>query len=265
MLGGWPKTRLALGNLDGLPVRRSSVGNLSGLPKMVAYDLMIRRTVGLTAYWPMDDAQGSTVRDLSATGKTLTKTGTVTQQADCLVPRYRTSSWAGGTNYFSAATVVQNVLDNWTLEAWLSCDLPRQSGIVFIGTDSSNGYGMSIGSTYGSSKQPVVLLGGVVWAGFFLPSGAGYELPGLSFTGHMAVVRRSGTLYCYINGIQVGVGVTNTPNAPSGSNIVGRVGGANNMPWVGRLGHVAVYNVALSTSQLLARYRAGMTGWAEGE
>lgn len=265
MLKGFPLARRALGNLDGFPVKQSSVGNLSGLPKMVAYDLMVRRTPGLTAYWPMNDAQGSTVRDLSATGKTLTKTGTVTQQADCLVPRYRTSSWAGGTNYFSAATVVQNVQDNWTLEAWLSCDLPRQSGIVFIGTDSSNGYGMSIGSTYGSSKQPVVLLGGVVWTGFFLPSGAGYELPGSSFIGHMAVVRRLGVLYCYINGRMVATGPTNNPNTPSGSNIVGRMGASNNMPWVGRLGHVAVYNVALSTSQLLARYQAGATGWVEGE
>ena len=205
---------------------------------------------GLVGYWKMDDASGNAV-DSSGGGRNLTYSGSPTYGDTPIVPGYNSTGFSG-SQYATYGGVPTTATDNWTMECWCSMAVPGQMGMMYVGLDSNNGYGMSVGSTYGSSSALVTLFGGVVWGD------PAWAFSGSPFTGHVVVTRRSGSTRCYVNGSHVGTPFSTAPNTPGSTMTIGRVGAANGMNFNGRLAHVAVYNVSLSDAAILAHYNAGI-------
>lgn len=125
MLSGWPKTRRAIGNLDGSPVRQNSNGNLSGWPdtsKRLALAHPLAQ--GLVGWWPLDEGQGIVARDLSI----YRNKGTLTNMADPATP---TSGWGAGASQRELAFDGSNdyasvphssslsVVGDMTMTAWI--------------------------------------------------------------------------------------------------------------------------------------------------
>jgi len=216
----------------------------------MAYADVILAQSGLVAYWKLDDSSGNAV-DSSGGGRNLTYSGSPTYGATPIVPGYNSTEF-GGSQYASYGGVPTTATDNWTLECWCSMAVPGKMGMMYVGVDSSNGYGMNEGSTYGPASDPVALFGGVTWQGW------SWSLPTNPYTGHLVITRRSGSTRLYSNGANVGTPFANTPNAPGSTMTVGRTGAGNGMNFVGRLAHAAVYNVSLSDSDILAHYNAGI-------
>lgn len=71
---------------------------------------------------------------------------------------------------------------------------------------------------------------------------------------HVAFVLDSGTGYMYVNGTQVGSGNLSTVNTPStGANMtIGERVSGGSIPFNGRIDEVRIWNVALSSSELIA-------------
>jgi len=251
MLSGWPKLSRQRGNLDGSPVRLNANGSLSGWPAPSAppYDKVILATAGLVGYWKLDDASGVAV-DSSGGGRHLTYTGTPTYGATGLVRGFKSTQFSG-SQYATYAGVPTTATDNWTIECWCSMAVPGQYGMMYNGLDSNNGYGFSIGSTYGAGSGLVTLLGGVVWGD------PAWSFPTNPYTGHIVITRRAGSIRAYSNGVNVGTPFGTAPNTPGSTMTVGRTGAANGMNFVGRLAHNAIYNVSLTDAQILAHYNAG--------
>lgn len=205
---------------------------------------------GLVGYWKMDDSSGNAV-DSSGGGRNLTYSGSPTYGDTPIIPGYNSTGF-GGSQYATYGGVPTAATDNWTMECWCSMAVPGQMGMMFVGLDSSNGYGICEGSTYGAASDPVAMFGGVIWQGW------SWSFPSNPFTGHIVVTRRSGSTRLYVNGSHVGTPFANTPNAPGSTMTVGRVGSANGMNFTGRIAHVAVYNVSLSDGAITAHYNAGI-------
>ena len=216
----------------------------------MAYHDVIAATSGLVGYWKLDDSSGAAV-DSSGGGRDLTYSGSPSYGAAAIVPGYLSTSF-GGSAYATYGGVPTTATDNWTIECWCSMTHPGQKGMMFVGSDSSNGYGMCVGSVFGSSSGLFSLFGGVVWGD---PS---YNFSGSPFTGHVVITRRSGSTRVYINGSNVGTPFSSTPNAPSSTMTIGRTGAGNGMNFNGRIAHVAVYNASVSDSDILAHYNAGI-------
>lgn len=107
--------------------------------------------VGVLAYWPFDEAAGSSIADTSGNGYTLTVTGTGTI-TNGKVARCRT--WGGGADFANGAgsgAAVTALLGEWTVEFWLPATVasPSLSGVV------------AYSSTGGTSADNALMLVGV--------------------------------------------------------------------------------------------------------
>ncbi len=114
--------------------------------------------------------------------------------------------------------------DNFTLEAWVKpATLPTAIGfelVVANGCESTgvdgNGVALGIGGSSGTAgSELMVLLPGIVWFN------TGISFPTAGQWYHVAVTRRSGTLFAYLDGVQAPNTTTTTPSAiqTSGANI----------------------------------------------
>lgn len=92
MMQGWPSAKRSIGNLSGSPVARDVTGNLSGWPNIARrLERLHPINRGLCGWWPIDEMQGTRIRDLSIYGNH----GTLTNAAD---PATATSGWGAGVS-----------------------------------------------------------------------------------------------------------------------------------------------------------------------
>lgn len=130
----------------------------------------------------------------------------------------------GTTDAVTPAGPAYTQNDNFTLEAWVKpAVLPTATGfelVVANGCESTgvdgNGVALGIGGSSGTAgRDLMVLLPGIVWFN------TGLSLPTAGQWYHVAVTRRSGTLFAYLDGVQAPNTTTTTPSAiqTSGANI----------------------------------------------
>lgn len=117
---------------------------------------------------------------------------------------------ASGENY-SAGPVVTNVIDNWVLEAWANSDTAA-AGVDFVaynGNTSNSGFG--------------IIRNGNEWQGLF----GGVAVLDFDATvtvdewTHLALVRESGLVRLFVNGLQVGGAFASGLNIPNGNFMIG--------------------------------------------
>ena len=263
MLSGWPKLRNANGMLSGYPRLRNSNGMLSGYPRPAgAYADLVLATAGLVGYWKLNEPAGATTaRDSSPNGYHMTHTGAITPgYSPGLIPGFTATAYAGNSGDRTKITKpVTTVVDNWAMEAWITCTLPQsnwagEGGMIMQVGTNGNGYGMGIGAgTFGPGSRLYYLRGGIAW------HDSGYTLPTSGATYHIVVARVGGTTRFYSNGVEVGSSFASAPSTPATQTDIGGYS-ADGQQFRGRIGHAAVYAQGLSAAQILAHYNAGLAG-----
>jgi hypothetical protein len=132
---------------------------------------------------------------------------------------------------------------------------------MFMENGANNGLAFGIGQTTDTLDTPGssfnVLFGGVAW---FQP---GYTFT-VSRTVLAGVVRRAGTLYCYVDGQQVGSTTGSGPGTPTTRTSLGRRSGAggDQRYFAGRLDSAWVYNRALAADEVWRHYEDWRLGYA---
>jgi hypothetical protein len=163
-------------------------------------------------------------------------------------------SFNGTTAYVNLSNRSTSVVDNFTIIAWIKPNLPQTTGFVYYNGNDSGGWGMAVGNTSdGSGSKLVGLYGTIAWI-----------QPDVNLTNgvwqHVAMVRRSGTVYFYLNGVET-ASVTNTPNTPTSgrATIGGQLDTSNNPQryYNGILDEVKVYNRAYSGAEIVSDYNGG--------
>lgn len=155
---------------------------------------------------------------------------------------------------------ITSATDDWGITAWIKPTLPQSTGTIFYNGDDAGGYGLLAGNTSdGSGSKLVGLYGGVAWID-----------PTVTLTNgtwqHVAMVRRSGTVYFYVGGVETS-SVSSNPNAPtSGKGSIGcEINGASQQRFFdGLIDDVRFYTTAPSGANIatLAAGGAFTTGLA---
>lgn len=158
----------------------------------------------------------------------------------------------GGAGYVALSNNPNTATNNFSVLAWIKPVLPQQTGAIFYNGNDSSGYGLFAGDAFdGTNSKLVALFGNVTWAD-----------PGVTLTNgvwqHVGMVRRSGTLYFYLNGVET-ASVTNTPNTPAAgiATIGAQMNGTAQRFYKGIADEVKPYNIALSATDVIADYASG--------
>jgi hypothetical protein len=146
--------------------------------------------------------------DSSSYNRTLTINGEVTANGS---PKYGNYSlnFDGNGDYLTLSSSNELVLEtsDFTIEAWIYPRSWNNSNALIIGSNTNNSVQISRYGT--SSTQFGLALSGVSW----LISDA--NLPAINVWTHIAIIRASGVIKIYINGVQSGSSYTGTANFSS--------------------------------------------------
>lgn len=190
----------------------------------------------------VDGLQNDTFLDSSSNSFTITKNGTPTQGS--FTPYFGGSVYFNGTNYLQTATPVLNTTGDFTIEVWLrwsgTVGSPNNNGAIFtqytqsdanrggLLVDSNGTVGFGIGTTGISTNTTLPV---DRWA-------------------HVAVVRTTGVVRIYLNGVEEGTPWSWSGNIYQDYAAIGRdprsVGGSSG--YFGYMSDLRVVNSALYTS-----------------
>jgi hypothetical protein len=155
----------------------------------------------------------------------------------------------GVNDFISTANLATNQTDNWTMLAWVkpSSISQFQGSILLNGFDNglagSNGFSMVMSDNAGSNGN--LLMG--YFGGIAIHSSGGvFGTNNIWY--HVAMLRQSGTVKYYINGVQTGNTYIGGINIPSGSVLIGAQNG--HRFWSGAIDEVKIYNTALTALQV---------------
>jgi hypothetical protein len=249
---------LALDSVVGGAMSRASrllllFGDGGGISPQQAY---INKVVALSpiAYWPLDDASGSTARDASGNGRTGTYSN-VTLGATGPVSGGAAASFNGSTsfvNVYSASLAAAFNGAEVTLMGWAQATNWVAGVTLFkFGVNGNNDVYIQKNNT--SDR----------FEGFYV---AGATTDATSETGgqtstawrHAAITvsKAADQMRLYVNGVQVGT-TQSTLGTWAGTLantrcVIGAADTALSNPWLGNLAHVAVFTRALSAADVLS-------------
>ena len=165
----------------------------------------------------------------------------------------------GSTDKVAAPGLAFSSTDNFTLEAYVRPAALPTAGfetIINNGFDNGttgNGLALGIGGPGGAGgSKLIVLLSGLQ---FF---DTGFTLPAAGQWYHVAVTRRSGTTFAYVDGVQAPNTTTATPLAPSGQFTVGAQNGIRFLN--GQVDEARAWDVGRTQLQLQATMNAELAG-----
>lgn len=152
-----------------------------------------------------------------------------------------------GVDDYISGSVPMTQTDNWTMSAWIyPSTLPQLGMVVSNGNDDNivgDGYAFGIGNGSGSSGSK---LQGVNSGVAFIDSG--YTFPAANAWYHVAMVRSSGTIKFYVNGIQTASTSASVPTTPT----VFRIGSQTGIRYFnGRIDDVRIYNYVRSQNNII--------------
>ena len=169
----------------------------------------------------------------------------------------------GSTDAVVSSTPAFSGTDNFTMEAWVNpAALPTSIFQTIVGNgfdngSSGNGLALGIGGTGGSGgSKLMVLFSGLQ---FF---DTGLTFPSANQWYHVAVTRRSGTTFAYLDGVQAPNTSTATPNAPSSQFSVGSQNGIRFLN--GLVDEARAWNVGRTQAEIQATKDAPLTGSETG-
>ncbi|HTQ50900.1 MAG TPA: LamG domain-containing protein [Candidatus Acidoferrales bacterium] len=203
-------------------------------------------TNGLVAYYPFN----GDANDASGNGDNGTVNGAIlTMDRNGITNS--AYNFNGTNNYISFPTVPTAQVDNWTISAWLKPGSTNQIGIAIgMGFDNgSTGNGYSLGIA-----EPVAMTPGNQM--FSLFGGLGQVPGGYHFTDtnqwyQAVMLRSSGVLKFYLNGVQTPNTSTSTPLTPAAFRIGSNIGLRF---FNGVIDDVRIYNRALSSNEVASLY-----------
>jgi len=165
----------------------------------------------------------------------------------------------GSTDRIAASTIAFNNTDNFTLEAYVRPAALPTGGfetIINNGFDNGstgNGLAVGIGGPGGAGgSQLIVLFSGLQ---FF---DTGFTFPAAGHWYHVAVTRRSGILFAYVDGVQAPNTSTTAPLSPGGSFSVGAQNGIRFLH--GDVDEARAWSVGRTQSQIQAAATSELTG-----
>jgi hypothetical protein len=215
---------------------------------------------GLVGYWPFcgnaNDTSGNN-NNGTVNGATLT--------ADRFGNNNGAYSFDGTSSYIEALNPLGNLTSNFTISSYVKINDWDGGLFVHLGIDQNgtprNGFGYGYGGTQSvfPGQNYLGLVSNVSW----YPSG--YQFSNLNQWYHTAVVRTNNNLLFYINGINVGTATIAAIQNPTNSLWFG-CGSANYALLNGNIDDVAIFNRALSASEVSQLYTPGTTYlWSTGE
>ena len=190
----------------------------------------------------VDGLQNDTFIDSSSNNFTITKNGTPTQGS--FTPYFGGSVYFNGTNYLQTATPVLNTTGDFTIEVWL-----RWSGTV---GSTNNGGAIFTQYTLSDANRGGLLVDSNGIVGFGIGStgiSTNTSLP-VDRWAHVAVVRTTGVVRIYLNGVEEGTPWSWSGNIYQDYAAIGRdprsIGGSSG--YFGYMSDLRVVNSALYTS-----------------
>lgn len=215
------------------------------------YDGFVLSSPGLRGYWPLGDRSGTTARDeLGRNNGTYVNTptlGTAGFLGNDLGTAVTFAS--ASTQAVTMASLPTSNVDNWTILAWVKPTAASGSLrlVCYNGTSPTNGFGLYLNGSnqvyaYAESVGELV-------------TGSGPAVVTTSGT-FIALVRRAGTTFSYINGALNETGNTSTPITPTGVASIGREGAAS-FSFDGVIQRVAILARPLSPAEITNLYALG--------
>jgi hypothetical protein len=213
------------------------------------------------SYWRLGESSGTTAADSSSGGNPGTITGGVTLGAPgAIVGDPNTAmSFNGSTGYVSVATNSNlNMTGDFSVEAWVKP----------IALDGATHTIVHKGGAFCTSASPYqyrLMLYTNHWRGVVCIGSNAYTVldpgtPSTSSWTHLVLTRSGSTLTLYDDGAAAATttGVSGALDTSSSSLGIGRMGGAAQDYFSGGIDEVAVYNKALSASQIQNHYNVGL-------
>jgi hypothetical protein len=207
------------------------------------------------AYWRLGETSGTTAYDISGNGLNGTYQGGVTLgQPGALVGDGDTAAgFNGSTGLVSIPQISSLAGASFSVETWFYLSTtPPSNGLVLVD--------IRVSETVNGHIVLVVDTATRLVGGFYANSTAGGNI-GLNawYHGVLTYDASPQTIQLYLNGSQVasrsGVGplLSGTQTNKIGNHTL-----LAQSPWPGRIDEVAIYNYALSASQVAAHYRTGI-------
>jgi uncharacterized repeat protein (TIGR01451 family) len=229
-------------------------------PASLAAQTCLPPPPGIIAWWPFDEASGTTVNDIAGNNP-----GVYVNSPVPVPGEVGEALSFNGTNYVGVVNSPLWALgsEDFTIEFWANFSSPPggsigEPGAIFIGNDAGGGdqdkwfFATGGGDLYFHINGPAL-------GPMFFPLVPFSPVPNQWY--HLAVTRSgsTGTYTLYINGVASGTAVnTNaipTVNAPL------TIGMAEDIGWMrGDLDEMTMYNQVLSASTIQAIYSAGSAG-----
>ncbi|HNR53092.1 MAG TPA: LamG domain-containing protein [Candidatus Dojkabacteria bacterium] len=205
---------------------------------------------GLVAYWPMDEASGTSVADVKGSN---TGTATGTKIIDGKYSKAR--SFNGSSDYISVASTFGLGTTSYSIEAWVNIPSTSDHGCFIKIGDSTSGVcvGVGSGTTETNGNKLILLFENVRWIDTGVTIGIGWH--------HISmIVNGSGNPLAYIDGKLVYSDVGSTPLTPVGSitGIGNYGGGGSNRAFNGTIDEVRIFNIALSATSIMSDYTEGI-------
>ena len=204
------------------------------------------------AYWKLDESSGTTAADSSGNGLSSTYTGVTLGSGGPMPPS--TSAGFDGTDDYVDRAVVTTQTTNITLEGWAYWDGTHNAFVVYNGNSASDGYGIVISNGAGGDGNQIhIQEGGNTYSAI----GSAGTMPVDQWTFLAATRSSAGVWTVYVNGVATATGTGVAPNTPtSGGTSIGAKYDGTLRLFGGRIAQVAIFNTALTATQIQAEYNA---------
>ena len=209
---------------------------------------------GPVSYWRLGEQSGATAVDSGSGGNNGAYTGGATLgTSGAIVNDTDTAATFNGSNGFVSVADNPNldITGDLTLEMWARPGLLNGTTqtVLHKGTSSS-----SAGSGW---QYRVSITSANRWKAILFVGSRSYELTdtvdtlSVSRWDYLVVVRSGATMAFYVNGLAVAsTTISGATNSTTGMLAFGRAGGYSNYYYNGSVDEVAIYNTALSVSQI---------------
>lgn len=152
----------------------------------------------------------------------------------------------GTTQYADTGTKPSTVLNDFTLMCWVFVKSTSEQGTMVNNGTTSGGWGFGVGdtTTSGAGNNFVGIYGGVAWLASNTAIGTGWR--------HLALVRRAGTTFFYIDGRESPTTSATAPETPVGNFVVGAANTDLPRYYNDKIAHVRVFEIGLTRTQVIS-------------
>ena len=198
-------------------------------------------------YFKFDEGQGSVVNNSIPNSPNATiynATWTNNGQFN------RALTFDGAASRVATSGYLFNQIDNWTLSAWIRpADFSTVDQFILYNGDDPSGYGFALNGGGGTNGRLMGIFGYIRWID------SGYNFPAANRWYHVVMVRSSGTVKFYVNGIQTpGTDSGSDPYAPNNYFEIGHQPGQPGRYFSGSIDEVKIYNYALIPEAIKTDY-----------